>query len=269
MSSTRGTANRRHLARPLAQRATDIAEAIEVAERGSAVEEVHDKGTENTTGEAPVEQTAGDPEMTEGQVVLGEGERGRTAASPAPERVAGPERRPAPGRAVGHRRAPRRRSLTGPQLQSSTRTVGRARARRAGPGQQRRRRVRRGEEALQRPRRSRRPARHPARWPTTTRSPVCPPPAAGRAVPRRRSSADGVLQREQRPHPARTASSAAASLSSSSTSGRAARAQRSSSLPGSNPPGPVSHADGRPGPPAQPRPPDEADGRAPTTTTRW
>jgi hypothetical protein len=54
----------------------DIAEAIEVAERGSSVQEVHDRGTENTTGEAPVEQRYGDPEMTEGQVVLGEGEPG-------------------------------------------------------------------------------------------------------------------------------------------------------------------------------------------------
>jgi hypothetical protein len=58
----------------------DIAEAIEVAERGSSVEEVHDKGTENTSGEAPVERTKGDPEMTEGQVVLGEGEPGRHRA---------------------------------------------------------------------------------------------------------------------------------------------------------------------------------------------
>ena len=55
----------------------DIAEAIGVAERGSSVQEVHDRGTENTSGEAPVEKTAGDPEMTEGQVVLGEGEPGR------------------------------------------------------------------------------------------------------------------------------------------------------------------------------------------------
>ncbi len=55
----------------------DVAEAIEVAEEGSAVQQVHDRGTENTTGEAPVEQAAGDPEMTEGQVVLGEGEPGR------------------------------------------------------------------------------------------------------------------------------------------------------------------------------------------------
>ena len=33
----------------------DIAEAIGVAERGSAVEEVHDQGTEARSGEAPVE----------------------------------------------------------------------------------------------------------------------------------------------------------------------------------------------------------------------
>ena len=51
----------------------DIAEAIEVAERGSAVEEVHDQGTEATSGTAPVEQAAGDPDMTEGQVVYGSG----------------------------------------------------------------------------------------------------------------------------------------------------------------------------------------------------
>jgi hypothetical protein len=59
----------------------DIAEAIEVAERGSSVQEVHDRGTENTTGEAPVEQAAGDPEMTEGQVVLGDGEAGESRSS--------------------------------------------------------------------------------------------------------------------------------------------------------------------------------------------
>jgi hypothetical protein len=56
-----------------ARSGADIAEAIGVAERGSAVEEVHDQGTEARSGEAPVEQTAGDPEMTEGQVVYGEG----------------------------------------------------------------------------------------------------------------------------------------------------------------------------------------------------
>jgi hypothetical protein len=64
----------------------DIAKAIEVAERGSSVQEVHDHGTENKPGEAPVEQTAGDPEMTEGQVVLGEGDPGRRRAiGPDPE----------------------------------------------------------------------------------------------------------------------------------------------------------------------------------------
>lgn len=50
----------------------DITEAVEVAERGSSVEEVHDRPQESKPGQAPVERTAGDPEMTEGQVVLGE-----------------------------------------------------------------------------------------------------------------------------------------------------------------------------------------------------
>jgi hypothetical protein len=69
----------------------DIAEAIEVAERGSSVQEVHDRGTENTSGDAPVERTAGDPEMTEGQVAYGSGQQGAAggeaavdAATPAP-----------------------------------------------------------------------------------------------------------------------------------------------------------------------------------------
>ena len=55
----------------------DVAEAIEVAEQGSSVEEVHARPEDTTSGEAPVEQAAGDPEMTEGQVVLGDGEPGR------------------------------------------------------------------------------------------------------------------------------------------------------------------------------------------------
>ena len=50
----------------------DVAEAIEVAERGSSVQEVHDRPQDSTPGTAPVERTAGDPEMTEGQVVLGD-----------------------------------------------------------------------------------------------------------------------------------------------------------------------------------------------------
>ena len=54
----------------------DVAEAIEVAERGSAVEEVHDRGPENKSGEAPVERSAGDPAMTEGRVVHGSGPDG-------------------------------------------------------------------------------------------------------------------------------------------------------------------------------------------------
>jgi hypothetical protein len=62
----------------------DIAEAIEVAEQGSSVQEVHDRGTGNRTGEAPVEQRYGDPEMTEGQVVLGEGQHGRHRAPEDP-----------------------------------------------------------------------------------------------------------------------------------------------------------------------------------------
>lgn len=63
----------------------DIAEAIGVAERGSSVEEVHDRGTENTTGKAPVEQRHGDPEMTEGQVVLGEGDAGHRSIGTDPQ----------------------------------------------------------------------------------------------------------------------------------------------------------------------------------------
>jgi hypothetical protein len=58
----------------------DIAEAIEVAERGSSVEEVHDRGPETKSGEAPVERSAGDPEMTEGQVVHGSDPAGSGAA---------------------------------------------------------------------------------------------------------------------------------------------------------------------------------------------
>ena len=53
-----------------------IAEAIEVAEAGSRVEQVHDRGQYDRTGEAPVENTFGDPEMTQGQVVYGTDETG-------------------------------------------------------------------------------------------------------------------------------------------------------------------------------------------------
>jgi hypothetical protein len=69
----------------------DVAEAIEVAERGSSVQEVHDRPEATRSGEAPVERSAGDPEMTEGQVVLGEGTpTGGTGSGPAaPEGVSG------------------------------------------------------------------------------------------------------------------------------------------------------------------------------------
>ncbi|SFL32785.1 hypothetical protein [Geodermatophilus ruber] len=74
-----------------ARSGADVAEAIEAAERGSSVQEVHDRGTEAAPGSAPVEQAAGDPEMTEGQVVLGEGAASGSAGSgpAAPEGVSG------------------------------------------------------------------------------------------------------------------------------------------------------------------------------------
>ena len=68
----------------------DIAEAIEVAERGSAVAEVHDRGTEAKSGEAPVERSAGDPEMTEGQVAYGSDDAGAGGGGAAPGTTPGP-----------------------------------------------------------------------------------------------------------------------------------------------------------------------------------
>ena len=50
----------------------DVAEAIEVAERGTALDDLHTDAEGTKSGEAPVEQAAGDPDMTEGQVVYGE-----------------------------------------------------------------------------------------------------------------------------------------------------------------------------------------------------
>ena len=47
----------------------DVTEAVEVAERGSSVQDVHDQPERNKAGQAPVEQAAGDPPMTQGQVV--------------------------------------------------------------------------------------------------------------------------------------------------------------------------------------------------------
>ena len=67
----------------------DIAEAIGVAERGSNVEQVHDRGAEAKSGTAPVERTAGDPEMTEGQVAYG-GDETETDGGAAPGTTPGP-----------------------------------------------------------------------------------------------------------------------------------------------------------------------------------
>ncbi|WP_147263033.1 hypothetical protein [Geodermatophilus sp. TF02-6] len=69
----------------------DVAEAVRVAEQGSSVQQVHDRPGETRTREAPVEQTAGDPDMTEGRVVRGEGTpSGDAGTGPAaPEGVSG------------------------------------------------------------------------------------------------------------------------------------------------------------------------------------
>jgi hypothetical protein len=58
----------------------DVTEAVEVAERGSSVEDVHDQPERSKSGAAPVEQAAGDPAMTEGQAV---GAAGGSDADPA------------------------------------------------------------------------------------------------------------------------------------------------------------------------------------------
>jgi hypothetical protein len=89
-----------------ARSGADIAEAVEVAERGSSVQEVHDRPTENKPGAAPVEQSAGDPEMTEGQVVLGDGEGGGTPAAAIDPREAGSGgAQSAPGARMSDRRS--------------------------------------------------------------------------------------------------------------------------------------------------------------------
>lgn len=54
---------------------SDVAEAIGVAERGTSVAAVHDRGQEATTGDAPVEQIRDDPAMTEGRAASAAGER--------------------------------------------------------------------------------------------------------------------------------------------------------------------------------------------------
>ena len=54
----------------------DVLDAVRVAEQGTRIDEVH--GLPGAPGSAPVERVRDDPEMTEGQVVLGD--------DPAPSR---------------------------------------------------------------------------------------------------------------------------------------------------------------------------------------
>lgn len=81
----------------------DVTEAIEVAERGSSVEEVHGDPEGAKSGEAPVERAAGDPEMTEGQVVLGEGVPGHRSVGLDPEAGSSGAAQSAPGARVSDR----------------------------------------------------------------------------------------------------------------------------------------------------------------------
>ena len=67
----------------------DVVEAVQVAEEGSSVREAHDRPAEAKPGAAPVEQSGGDPEMTEGQVVLGEGAGGKPTPGVDPREAAG------------------------------------------------------------------------------------------------------------------------------------------------------------------------------------
>jgi hypothetical protein len=60
----------------------DVADAVRVAEQGTGIQEVH--GLPGAPGTAPVEQVAGDPEMTEGQVVLGDEPAPTGGPDPAP-----------------------------------------------------------------------------------------------------------------------------------------------------------------------------------------
>jgi hypothetical protein len=61
----------------------DVTEAVARAERGSSVQDVHDQPERNKTGQAPVEQTAGHPDMTQGQVVEDAGGSEADADSPS------------------------------------------------------------------------------------------------------------------------------------------------------------------------------------------
>ena len=83
----------------------DIAEAIGVAEDGSSVQSVHDRPEDTKSGAAPVEQAAGDPEMTEGQVVLGDGDGGTPSGGADPRDAGSGGAQSAPGARQSDRRA--------------------------------------------------------------------------------------------------------------------------------------------------------------------
>lgn len=61
----------------------DIAEAINTAETGTALHETHTHPERTKSGEAHVEQAAGDPAMTQGQRVRGAEDPGVSGPSPA------------------------------------------------------------------------------------------------------------------------------------------------------------------------------------------
>jgi hypothetical protein len=93
----------------------DVAEAIGVAEEGSSVQEVHDHPEDTKSGTAPVERTAGDPEMTEGQVVLGAGDANGAPSTPIDPRQAGSGgAQSAPGPRISDRRSAGQSEPEGP-----------------------------------------------------------------------------------------------------------------------------------------------------------
>jgi len=83
----------------------DIAESIGRAEAGSAVEGQHERGHEGRPDVSPVEQAAGDPEMTEGQVVLGDGEGGPANPGKDPREAGSGGAQSQPGARVSDRAA--------------------------------------------------------------------------------------------------------------------------------------------------------------------
>jgi hypothetical protein len=67
-----------------ARSGADVVDAVRVAEQGTGIDDVH--GLPGAPGSAPVEHVRDDPEMTEGQVVLGE-EREVPSGNPDPARA--------------------------------------------------------------------------------------------------------------------------------------------------------------------------------------